>query len=154
MAVPAHDSRDYAFAKHFNLPIIPLVEGCDVSEESFDAIVLPGGGPGTERLRKSEKLLKRLVSQHEQGGLVCAICAAPTVLSDAGLIGSMQHATCYPSCQMELDCPWVNQPVVEHNAIITGQGPGSAALFALVVLKSLVGESVARKTARAMLVEF
>lgn len=37
MAVPAHDSRDYAFAKHFNLPIIPLVEGCDVSEESFDA---------------------------------------------------------------------------------------------------------------------
>ena len=37
MAVPAHDSRDYAFAKHFGLPIVPLVEGCDVSEESFDA---------------------------------------------------------------------------------------------------------------------
>lgn len=37
MAVPAHDSRDYAFAKHFNLPIIPLIEGCNISEESFDA---------------------------------------------------------------------------------------------------------------------
>ena len=37
MAVPAHDSRDYAFAKHFNLPIIPVIEGADVSEESFDA---------------------------------------------------------------------------------------------------------------------
>ena len=37
MAVPAHDSRDYAFAKHFGLPIVPLVEGCDISEESFDA---------------------------------------------------------------------------------------------------------------------
>ena len=37
MAVPAHDSRDYAFAKHFGLPIIPLVEGCDISEESYDA---------------------------------------------------------------------------------------------------------------------
>ncbi|MDH6343246.1 leucyl-tRNA synthetase [Parabacteroides sp. PFB2-12] len=37
MAVPGHDSRDYAFAKHFNLPIIPLIEGCDISEESFDA---------------------------------------------------------------------------------------------------------------------
>ncbi|MBR2242643.1 MAG: leucine--tRNA ligase, partial [Prevotella sp.] len=37
MAVPAHDSRDYAFAKHFNLPIIPLIEGADVSEESYDA---------------------------------------------------------------------------------------------------------------------
>ena len=37
MAVPAHDSRDYAFARHFELPIIPLIEGCDVSESSFDA---------------------------------------------------------------------------------------------------------------------
>lgn len=37
MAVPAHDSRDYAFARHFSLPIIPLVEGCDISEESYDA---------------------------------------------------------------------------------------------------------------------
>lgn len=37
MAVPAHDSRDYAFAKHFNLDIVPLIEGCDISEESFDA---------------------------------------------------------------------------------------------------------------------
>ena len=37
MAVPGHDSRDYAFAKHFNLPIIPLIEGADISEESFDA---------------------------------------------------------------------------------------------------------------------
>lgn len=37
MAVPAHDSRDYTFAKHFNLPIIPLIEGCDISQESFDA---------------------------------------------------------------------------------------------------------------------
>lgn len=37
MAVPAHDSRDYAFARHFDLPIIPLIEGADVSEQSFDA---------------------------------------------------------------------------------------------------------------------
>ena len=51
MAVPAHDSRDYAFAKHFNLPIVPLVEGCDVSEESFDAkegIVCNSPKAGTE----------------------------------------------------------------------------------------------------------
>ena len=37
MAVPAHDSRDYAFARHFDLPIVPIIEGCDVSESSFDA---------------------------------------------------------------------------------------------------------------------
>ena len=51
MAVPAHDSRDYAFAKHFNLPIVPLIEGCDVSEESFDAkegIVTNSPAPGKE----------------------------------------------------------------------------------------------------------
>lgn len=49
MAVPAHDSRDYAFAKHFNLPIIPLIEGADVSQESFDAkegIVMNSPMPG------------------------------------------------------------------------------------------------------------
>ena len=48
MAVPAHDSRDYAFAKHFNLPIIPLIEGADVSEESFDAkdgVMINSEGP-------------------------------------------------------------------------------------------------------------
>ncbi|MDE5842498.1 MAG: leucine--tRNA ligase [Muribaculaceae bacterium] len=48
MAVPAHDSRDYAFARHFNLPVIPLIEGADVSEESFDAkegIMMNSEGP-------------------------------------------------------------------------------------------------------------
>ena len=51
MAVPAHDSRDYAFAKHFDLPIIPLIEGADVSEESYDAkegIVSNSPAPGKE----------------------------------------------------------------------------------------------------------
>ena len=53
MAVPAHDSRDYAFARHFNLPIIPLIEGADVSEESFDAkegIVMNSPVAGKETL--------------------------------------------------------------------------------------------------------
>ena len=53
MAVPAHDSRDYAFARHFNLPVIPLIEGADVSEESFDAkegIVMNSPAEGVETL--------------------------------------------------------------------------------------------------------
>ena len=53
MAVPAHDSRDYAFARHFNLPIVPLIEGADVSEESFDAkegIVMNSPAAGREAL--------------------------------------------------------------------------------------------------------
>ena len=58
MAVPAHDSRDYAFAKHFNLPIIPLIEGCDVSEESFDAkegIMINSCGNGLDLNGKTVK---------------------------------------------------------------------------------------------------
>lgn len=125
-----------------------------VVDNNYDAIVLPGGGPGTEKLRSSEVLLRRLVKQREDGGLVCAICAAPLVLSDAGIFNRSHFATCYPTCQMEIDCEWVNQPVVEHDGIITGQGPGSAALFALVLLKTLVSETVARKVARGMLVDF
>ena len=96
----------------------------EVKDRDFDAIVLPGGGEGT------------------------------TVLSAAGVLSPNQHATCYPTCQLELDCPWINQPVVEHNGIVTGQAPGSAMLFSLVVLKVLVGEQVARKVARGMVFEF
>jgi leucyl-tRNA synthetase len=65
MAVPAHDSRDYAFAKHFGLPIAPLIEGCDVSEESFDAkdgiMVNSGflnGLTVTEAIRKAREYVR------------------------------------------------------------------------------------------------
>lgn len=59
MAVPAHDSRDYAFAKHFNLEIRPLIEGCDVSEESFDAkegIMMNSPRPGARRRTRIEQI--------------------------------------------------------------------------------------------------
>lgn len=126
----------------------------DVVDDVFDAIVLPGGGEGTENLKRSEMLVGRLVRQREAGGLICAICAAPTVLQLAGLITPEQFATSYPTCQMELDCNWVNEPVVEHDGIITGQAPGSAMMFSLAVLKALAGESVAKKVARGMVFDF
>ena len=126
----------------------------DVADGDFDVIALPGGGEGTENLKRCEALIARIVRQRERRGLLAAICAAPTVLSAAGVLSPNQHATCYPTCQLELDCPWVNQPVVEHNGIVTGQAPGSAMLFSLVVLKILVGEQIARKVARGMVFEF
>jgi len=80
MAVPAHDSRDYAFAKHFNLPIVPLVEGCDVSEESFDAkegIVCNSPKPGVEpycdlnlnglTIKEAIAATKKYVKEHNLG---------------------------------------------------------------------------------------
>ena len=72
MAVPAHDSRDYAFAKHFGLDIIPLIEGCDVSEESFDAkegkmINSCGNGLDLNGLEVKEAIVRTKVFIKEKG---------------------------------------------------------------------------------------
>ena len=80
MAVPAHDSRDYTFAKHFNLPIIPLIEGCDVSEESFDAkegIMCNSPRPGVKpyidfslngmTVKEAIAATKKYVAEHQIG---------------------------------------------------------------------------------------
>ena len=80
MAVPAHDSRDYAFARYFNLPIIPLIEGADVSEESFDAkegIVMNSPAAGKKALngfslnglsvKEAIAATKKFVTEHQLG---------------------------------------------------------------------------------------
>ncbi len=73
MAVPAHDSRDYAFARHFDLPIIPLIEGADVSEESFDA--------------KSGKMINSASAKLDLNGMEVkdAIAAAKRYVEEAGI---------------------------------------------------------------------
>ncbi len=123
------------------------------SEEEFNAIILPGGGEGTDNLKASSELESVLVRYKEEGRLICAICAAPTVLVKAGVLSDGQHVTCYPTLQLELDRPWATAPVVEDENIITGQAPGSAMLFALVVLKMLEGEGIARRVARGMVTD-
>ena len=125
----------------------------DVADDPYEAILLPGGGVGTERMRKSEAMIRRLRRQAEEHRLICAICAAPLVLVDAGVLAPDTHVTCYPTCQMELDRPWSAVPVVVDGTIITGQAPGSATLFSLIVLQTLAGESVARKVARGMVTD-
>ncbi len=70
MAVPAHDSRDYAFAKKFNLPIIPLIEGCDVSQESFDAkdgIMINSGFMTGMTVKQAIEAAKDYVEEHKLG---------------------------------------------------------------------------------------
>lgn len=122
----------------------------DVVDETYDAIVLPGGGEGTENLKNSDLLVRRLVRQREEGRLLAAICAAPTVLQEAGLLEPNQHITCYPTCQMEIECNWVDEPVVSHDGIITGQAPGSAMIFSVIVLAELTGEATAKKVSRGL----
>lgn len=70
MAVPGHDSRDYAFARHFNLPIIPLIEGCDISEESFDAkegIMMNSGFLNGLNVPEAIEKTKAYLSEHQLG---------------------------------------------------------------------------------------
>ena len=121
-----------------------------VADDDYDAIVLPGGGEGTENLKNSDALFRRLRRQSDEGRLMCAICAAPTVLVDADVVAPGIHLTCYPACQMQLDRPWTPAPVVADGNVITGQAPGTAVLFGLVVLKTLAGDRVSQKVAREM----
>lgn len=125
----------------------------EAEKESYDAILLPGGGEGTENLRKSAAVIERLRRQKSEGRLLCAICAAPTVLTDAGVVDAGRHVTCYPTCVMGLDRVSSNVPVVADGDVITGQAPGSALLFGLVVLQELMGPAVAAKVARGMVTD-
>jgi len=125
----------------------------EVGDASYDAIVLPGGGEGTVNLKTCRPLVERLRRQHDEGRLLCAICAAPTVLVVAGVLDPGVHVTCYPSCQTELDRSWSPAPVVADGTIITGQAPGSAVLFALVVLQMLAGDAAATQVARGMVTD-
>jgi len=125
----------------------------DVEDGEYDAVILPGGGEGTENLKRSEAVTGILRRQMGAGRLVCAICAAPTVLVEAGILDENQEITCYPACQTELDRTWVDRPVVVHGNVITGQAPGSALLFGLVILQALEGQTVARKVARGMVAD-
>ena len=122
----------------------------DVDDDLFDAVVLPGGSEGTNNLRRSE-LLKTILQRHNaEQRLLCAICAAPLVLLDAGVVDPELQITCYPTCQMDLDRPWTPFPVVANGNVITGQAPGSALLFSLVVLKALLGDAVVARVARGL----
>lgn len=124
----------------------------EAAAADYDALVLPGG-PGTAALKASAPLLERLRRQKAEHRLICAICAAPTVLVEAGVLDPGQHVTCYPTCVMDLDRPAAGVPVVGDDCVITGQAPGASMLFALVVLQTLLGEGAAQKVARGLVTD-
>ena len=132
--------------------VIFLADGLwqNLDSETFDAIVLPGGGQGTENLAADERVLDAIRAFNDAGKLVAAVCAGPTVLEAAGVLEG-HKATCYPSCAKILGPEYENVPVVADGNIITSQGPGTAMMFALVVLSHLVGEETARRVATGLL---
>ena len=119
----------------------------------IDAIILPGGMGGMQRLRASADVLGFVREMAESGRLVCAICAAPLVLSAAGVLKG-RRATCYPGMEGELDCAEriVDMDVVEDGDIVTSRGPGTTFAFALHILARLAGKAKADEVAKGMLI--
>ena len=119
----------------------------------FDALVLPGGGKGTELLAADARVLDAVRSFDKDGKFVTALCAAPTVLAIAGVLKD-RRATCYPTCAAELGESYDNAPVIADGNIITSQGPGTAMLFALVLVQQFAGDEVAHRVAGGLLTTF
>jgi 4-methyl-5(b-hydroxyethyl)-thiazole monophosphate biosynthesis len=109
--------------------------------EEFDMIVLPGGQPGSTNLGQDERisgLLKRLA---RAGKYTAAICAAPAVLAQSGLLEG-RRMTCYPGSldpHSVAGMQYVEEPVVIDGPVITSRGPGTAMDFALQLIEVLAG---------------
>jgi 4-methyl-5(b-hydroxyethyl)-thiazole monophosphate biosynthesis len=122
-------------------------------EGEEEVILLPGGMPGTLNLKNSAVLCDRILSHASRGGLLAAICAAPTVFGALGLLKD-KEATCYPGMEGELNCKAAqNKPVVVSGKVITSRGPGTSALFGAKVLECLKGKETAQRIFSAMCFE-
>ncbi len=112
---------------------------------SFDAIILPGGMPGSTNLKNNPGIINIIKKISETGGLTAAICAAPIVLSEAGILKGRKF-TCYPGYEDEIaEGVHINENVVIDGPVITGIGAGSAPLFALAIVEFLKDKETAKK---------
>ncbi len=105
---------------------------------TFDLLFLPGG-PGVAHLRESPEVRDLLGRQFVADKWIAAICAAPLVLHDAGLLDGKDF-TAHPSTSGELSIPKSDRKVVVDGKIITSPGAGTALPFALHIITSLIGE--------------
>lgn len=120
----------------------------------FDAVALPGGMPGAERLRDSNALTTILKETKDRGAIVAAVCASPAVvLATHGLLNNVK-ATCYPAGPFTDVIKNHNSgDVVVDGNIITGSGPGTALKWALAVVEALYDSDKANELAEQMLVQ-
>ncbi len=124
----------------------------DIKNTLFDAMILPGGMGGTEKLLASDDVGVLLQEHADQGRVVSAICAAPLVLEKAGLLAG-KKATIYSGMEDKLHS--VSQvgaeKVVEDGQIVTSKGPGTAMEFALTLVGKLAGKMMADQVADGLL---
>lgn len=117
----------------------------------YDLIVLPGGQPGTTNLCADVRVKRLLLEFNEAGKTIAAICAATTVLAEAGLIKG-RRVTAYPSYRDKLNGgQYVDSPVVSDGNLITSQGPGTAMGFALALVARMAGDQAAETVAAQLL---
>ncbi|MEW6219727.1 MAG: DJ-1 family glyoxalase III [Thermodesulfobacteriota bacterium] len=118
-------------------------------DREFDLVVLPGGLAGTNALRADPRIRSLILHQHSQGRLLAAICAAPVVLAEAGVLAG-RRATSYPGCLAELGLADIlvdESPVVRDGTVITSKGPGTAVELALCLVEALAGSGERQKVA-------
>ncbi|MDF1662432.1 MAG: DJ-1/PfpI family protein [Planctomycetota bacterium] len=120
-------------------------------DSNWDAIVLPGGLPGSNHLRDDDKLKSLLADQAKAGRIVAAICAAPIALEAAGVLKG-RRATSYPGFGEQMpSANYVEDTVCIDGNITTSRGPGTALRFALSLVAQLASEETAGELSKGML---
>lgn len=119
--------------------------------ERMDAVILPGGMPGTSNLDAYNEL-KRLISEFDfEHKLIAAICAAPMILGKLGILKG-KKACCYPGYEKYLEGSIIESGKVSHDGhIITSRGVGTAVDFALEIIKTMTDEQTAGKVKESIM---
>jgi 4-methyl-5(b-hydroxyethyl)-thiazole monophosphate biosynthesis len=133
--------------------ILPDATLDEINPDLFDMVVLPGGMPGTDNLAADQRVRKILTAMVEKQKYAAAICAAPYVLSEAGILKS-KRVTSYPSFQPRLQAKEVtsDEKVVVDGNVVTSQGAGTALNFALKIVELFKGTSKSEEIRKAMLI--
>lgn len=121
----------------------------DVAGHDYDLLLLPGG-PGVKAMRADGRPAQLAKAFAQAGKPVAAICAAPTVLADAGLLAGRQF-TAHFSVHAELAAALAGERVVEDGGIITSRGAGTALEFGLALVRHLYGDVAAQEIAKAIM---
>lgn len=137
------------------VPVVCDVLACEIlPDETCEAVILPGGMPGTLNLEKSEKVKEFILWAIENKVVIGAICAAPSILGHMGLLKD-KKATCYMGFEEQLyGAETLKEQVVKDGNIITACGAGAAFDFAFELLTAITkSEAETRKNKKAIMIK-
>ena len=133
-----------------NVSVLCDLDESEVSFDRLEAVVLPGGMPGTLNLENSRTVKAAINFAAENGRMIGAICAAPSILGKAGLLNG-KKATCFPGFEKYLKGAVLSDlPAVRDGNIITACGAGAALDFGFELLAAFKGRDAADKLSRDM----